>query len=106
MNIGDARGNMGTSVVGETIYLFGGVRDDSTTSFNTIQQFEGVTKVPVVDSGAIHIVPQLTENFFPFLNTDTVKAEIGVDSVLKGNADGHGEEVEAALYKDGAWVTI
>jgi hypothetical protein len=60
----------------------------------------------VVESGTLCIIPKAEANIFPFINTDTVRAEIGVDKVFKGNENNEGEEVEAALYKDGAWTTI
>lgn len=55
---------------------------------------------------ALQIIPGIGANSFPVINESNAKVEIGVNKVYKGNIEGIGEEVEAALYKDGAWTTI
>jgi N-acetylneuraminic acid mutarotase len=90
----------GYALVGTKVYLIGGY------GVTAVECFSAKIFKYLVEAGVVHIIPSVSGNLFPFINTDTVKAEIGVDSVLKGNTEGIGEEVEAALYKDGAWVTI
>ena len=93
------------ATVGNAIYLFGGkITGSYNNVLSTIYRFaEGFI---VLSNDTLQIVPGDKTNVFPFINTDAVRAEIGVAEVYKGNADGIGEEVEAALYKDGSWVTI
>lgn len=91
------------AAVGNKVYLLGGYGG---AYFSTIQCFSSTQLALLVASGAVQIVPNTENNIFALINTDTVKAEIGVDKVYKGNAQSIGEEVEAALYKDGAWTNI
>lgn len=51
-------------------------------------------------------IQSASSNKFNIINTDTAQVEIGVNKVYKGNADGIGEEVEAALHNGTSWVTI
>jgi N-acetylneuraminic acid mutarotase len=60
----------------------------------------------LVEENDLLIIPRMESDTFPIINAKSAKIEIGVDSVYKGNEEGKGEEVEAALYKDGAWTTI
>jgi N-acetylneuraminic acid mutarotase len=60
----------------------------------------------VLSSDTLQIVPTPDKNIFNLINTDNMQVEIGVMSVLKGNADGIGEQVEAALHNGTSWVTI
>jgi hypothetical protein len=62
--------------------------------------------VPVVETDTLQVQSTLDKNIFNLINTDTIKAEIGVNAVYKGNADGVGEQVEAALHNGTDWVTI
>jgi N-acetylneuraminic acid mutarotase len=87
------------SCVGDNIYIFGG-------NSNRIIRYSPAIGLMSLDYGTMQIIPNATENIFPFINTDTVRAEIGVEKVYKGNENNEGEPVEAALYKDGAWTTI
>ena len=98
----------GVAYSNNRVYMFGGISytDSYSGKVDTIIRFDPVQYALVLTEGKIQIVPKDNENIFRFINTDTVKAEIGVDKVYKGNADGHGELVEAALYKDGAWTNI
>jgi hypothetical protein len=60
----------------------------------------------LLDSGHLQIFPTTDRNTFPFINTETVKVEIGAREVHVGSLDNESLPVEAALYKDGEWVTI
>lgn len=60
----------------------------------------------LVEENDLLIIPRMESYTFPIINAESAKIEIGVDSVYKGNEEGKGEEVKAALYKDGAWTTI
>lgn len=95
--------SMGCAVYENKIYIFGG--QSSSVRKNTIYRFTTVGKVKLLPENQLQIIPVLY-NTFLLIDTDTVKAEIGAHEVYKGNADGHAEKVEAALYKNGAWKTI
>ena len=100
--------SMTKAIKGETVYLFGAY-DSRTTpvkKHKTIETYTVATPKKRVDTDVLHISPHAEENIFSLINADTVKVEIGVDSVYKGNAEGIGEKVESALYKDGAWTNI
>ena len=97
------------ATIGNKIYAFGGSTSGSTSTMAPIDEvnvFSLATPLPVVSEGTLVIKPKAKDNIFPIINSDVAKVEIGVELVYKGNADGIGEEVEAALYKDGAWTTI
>lgn len=81
---------------GNDIYVFGG------SSLKTINKFSVTHSL---SSGDIEIITA-PQNFFKLINTSTINAEIGIDSVLIGNADNEAENCEAYLYKDNAWVQI
>ena len=93
------------ATVGNAIYLFGGkITSVYNNVLSTIYRFaEGFI---VLSNDTLQIVPGDKTNVFPFINTDAVRAEIGVVEVYKGNENNHAEPVESALYKDGEWVTI
>jgi hypothetical protein len=61
---------------------------------------------PLIVLDNLQIIPTSSSNIFNLINTDTIKAEIGVKAVFKGNADNIGEQVEAALHNGTNWVTI
>lgn len=91
---------------GNVYIFFGGETTDFNNFSTAVYTFKPSGKECVLANGIMCIIPHSTENKTPLINTDTVKVEIGVDKVYKGNADGIGEDVEAALFKDGAWTTI
>lgn len=70
--------------------------------------FEYTPKIGTLalDAGKLQLYPSLSMNLFQFINTPSVKAEMGVEMVHKGNKNNESELVEAALYKDGAWTNI
>jgi hypothetical protein len=83
--------------IGSRIYYFDGL--SSTVSDHTLNTFVVNIDLPenhmlIETSGAGNTV-----RLFPNM-------EIGVKNVYLGNADGKGERVPAALYKDGAWTEI
>ena len=83
--------------IGSRIYYFDGL--SSSASDHTLNTFVVNIDLPenhmlIEASGAGNTV-----RLFPNM-------EIGVKNVYLGNADGKGERVPAALYKDGAWTEI
>lgn len=92
-----------SAAVGEKIYLFGG---GTPVDLSNIIQCFSPDLVSLLENGTLQILPSLTNNTFNLINTDTAQVEIGVNAVYKGNADGIGEQVEAALHNGTSWVTI
>ena len=89
---------MASAVVGANVYLFGG-RGASNVRLGAINRFSVSFALA---QNTLLIEASLTENILNLLSS----VEIGVKNVYKGNADGVGEMVAAALYKDGAWTEI
>jgi hypothetical protein len=94
--------------VGNKTYIFGGSNSGSMTisPIDEVNVYSQATPVPAVEEGALYVKPQTKNNIFPIVRGNGIEVEIGVDTVYKGNAEGIGETVEAALYKDGEWVSI
>lgn len=95
--------------VGSKLYILPGYKHSnmySTDALTGVYTFKPPVTDCEIDAGTLLIVPQIEYNTFQLINADSAKVEIGVDSVFKGNAEGKGEPVEAALYKDGAWKTL
>lgn len=101
------------ATVGNKFYRFGGTVGGS--SANTINDYDAINSasvfinaslVPLVNDGSLYVKPSTEENIFPIVKAGGMSVEIGVDTVYMGNAEGIGEPVEAALYKDGEWTTI
>lgn len=88
--------SMGAINVGNDIYLFGG------NGMSTINKFSLTHDLA---QNNIEIITAY-KNFFNIVNTDTMQVEIGVDSVLIGNADNQAENCEAYLYKNEQWTQI
>ena len=93
------KGVHSAGTVGETCYIFGG------QNTNAIDEFKPNLTVSVAQNN-LHLLSAMGNNKFNLINTDTIQAEIGVSKVYKGNADGIGEQVEAALHNGTSWVTI
>lgn len=89
--------NVASVAVGNNIYLFGG--HVSGGAVDTINRF---AVLALLAENNLLIMTHITDNLFNLLPS----VEIGVKNVYKGNADGVGEPVAAALYKDGAWTEI
>ena len=85
--------SLAPAAIGFNVYLLGGNGHDGIHKFFVALNLE---------KGNLLIVASLTKNVFNLLPS----VEIGVDKVYKGNEDGNGEIVSAALYKDGAWEDI
>lgn len=85
--------------IGNTVFV--GVTTTNTTTpfFNLLPLNIGNIQVP---QDNVCIVTQSNKNL---VNVSS-GVSIGVRKVYRGNANGVGEVVEAALYNDGAWVTI
>lgn len=92
---------MGVAVVGASAYLVGGV--NGSTYLNAIHRFTASFALP---QNRMLIEASLTDNLVELVTEGDTSAEIGVANVYLGNADGIGEKVAAAIYKDGAWVEI
>jgi hypothetical protein len=96
--------DIGVGVVGNDAYLFGGSAFPNLSKAISVYTASG--KNVVVEDGKLFIYSNLEKNLFSLVNTDSINVEIGVSNVYKGNADGIGEQVETALYKDGTWTNI
>lgn len=90
--------NWGTPAasVGSKIYVFDGHSSASDCTLNTFHVHIDLPEnhMLIETSGAGNTV-----RLFPNM-------EVGVKNVYLGNAEGKGERVPAALYKDGAWTEI
>lgn len=96
-NIPTAASAITASVIGGKIYLFGGFVSGATLS--QINVF--IITLPLTANNLL-IDASGSNNLFNLLPN----VELGVNSVYLGNAEGNGELVEAALYKDGVWADI
>ena len=103
-------GFMPSSVsIGDKIYMFGGKAEaniNSNTYIDKIHLYSQESFAPLVQEGTLYVKQTTEDNVFPVVNAGGMAVEVGVDTVYKGNAEGIGEPVEAAIYKDGAWTTI
>lgn len=91
------------------LYIFYGSHNNNLTPTNirkNVHEFRLAVTEVLLDNGTMKIKTTAEKNHFDLINTDTARVEIGVDAIYKGNADGIGDPVESALYKDGEWVTI
>ena len=83
------------SVVNDIVYVF----------YETeVAAFKLPTDI-LLDTNTLQI-QSASSNKFNLINTDTAQVEIGVNAVYKGNSEGIGELVEAALHNGTSWVTI
>lgn len=57
-------------------------------------------------NGKLQLVSHNSDNIFRIVNTPKYNVEIGVKEAYKGNENNRGDQVEIALYKNGAWTTI
>lgn len=97
------------ATVGNKIYCFGGSTLAAYTDYNPVDEvnvYSLATPAPSIPSGSLYVKPSTEDNIFPVVNSDGMSVEIGVDTVYKGNAEGIGEPVEAALYNGNEWQTI
>ena len=97
--------------VGNKMFMFGGY--DSTessppasTASDSVLTFMLDAYAPLVETGLLYVTSHTDVNLWSILKTDSMNVEIGIDSVYKGNDEGIGEEVEAALYKNNTWTNI
>ena len=72
---------------------------------NNVYAFIEGTDFPLARN-SLQIVTSETENIFPVVKTRGIDVSVGVNSVFKGNSDGVGEKIDAALYADDNWVII
>lgn len=85
---------------GNEIYLFGGY--SSSGYLNTTNLFSLTHELT---HNNIEVITDY-KNFFNIINTDIMKIEIGVNSVLIGNAENQAENCEAYLHQNDTWVQI
>lgn len=90
-------------VLDNSVWLYCGL-DGYSNSSNTILFTFGMSVILSAD--ILQVQSTLDRNIFNLLNTDNMKVKMGVNAVFKGNADGIGEQVEAALHNGTSWVTI
>ena len=84
------------AAIGSKIYVFDGYSGSTDHNVNTfVVNIDLPENHVLIEAGGSGDMMSL----FPNL-------EIGVKNVYLGNADGKGEKVPAAVYKDGAWVEI
>jgi hypothetical protein len=99
ISITNDRGDLGGAGIGNKIYIFGGY---GSSRVNTINKF--IVSKDLTQNNIEVITTD--KNFFNVVNTDTMKVETGVNSVLIGNAENQAENCEAYLYQNDAWVQI
>jgi hypothetical protein len=91
------------------IYVFYGYKLNNMTSSNGITDvitFETAGSELLIPSGTLQISLHKSKNIFSLIDNETMKIDIGVDKVYKGNSDGVGEQVETAIYQNDSWTTI
>ena len=91
---------MGCISYGNIIYLFGGY--SSGGYLNTINQFSLAHELT---QNNIEVITDY-KNFFNIIDTEIMKIEIGVNSVLIGNAENQAENCEAYLHQNDTWIQI
>lgn len=94
---------VGLAKVDDTIYIMGGLTSGTSSTPNVVSFVPGM--VMAVATNELFILSAL-QNYFSIVKTDNIDVELGISGVFKGNADGIGEEVEAALHNGTSWVTI
>ena len=95
--------NYGVAKVGHKFYTFGGNDGVSNVPKSDIYGFS--VGVPL-ESGTLAIIQSPNSNVFPIISSESVCFYIGIDTIYKGNSDGVGEKVTAALYINDEWTTI
>ena len=97
----------GVAQIDRKIYIlcgYGGA--NYSTRFDDINVFQYALFMAKVAENVLQIVTQKESNIFSIINTEAVKVEVGIETVYKGNAEGYGEQVVKAVYKDGVWTII
>ena len=94
----ETAGYIAAAVVGTKVYLFGG-RYGNYGYKKTIYIFDTFFALPTNTMLIEATIGKNLVNLMPNI-------ELGINNVYIGNADGNGERVAAALYKDGAWTEI
>lgn len=93
---------------GDSIYLFNGYlgsSDNSTKNTDVYKFCPGEEKI-LLPKNALCIKTTTGAIEVPIINSDSLKVEAGVFVALKGNENGEGEAVDAAIYKDEKWINI
>jgi hypothetical protein len=88
--------------VGGKVYLFGGYSAGKIV-LSAVNAFVTILSL---EHDHMMVETSFTDNLIELIVDDTVTVEIGVANVYRGSVDDVSERVEAAVYKDGAWVEI
>lgn len=94
----------GIATLDKSFYLFGGY----TVNGSSASPQDDIHKIDIelaLESGKLQLQSDLYRNQFNILNGD-ITVEMGVCSAYLGNSNNVGEQVEALLYKNGAWTQI
>ena len=91
---------------GDSLYLFNGHKDYSSTKIMDVYKFRPGDEKILVPKNAMNINTAAGIDEVLLADSDSLKVEAGVSCVLKGNENGEGEVVEAAIYKDEKWMNI
>ena len=91
-----ATSSMGCDIYGCDIYLLGGM------SLNTINKFSITHELA---ENNIEVVTGF-KNYFNVVNTGNMKVQVGIDSVLIGNAENQAKNCDAFLHNGTDWQQI
>ena len=93
--------NIASETYGNEIYLFGGC-------IGANKQINTISKFSLTHDLAENNIEVITayKNFFNIINSNSMKVEIGVDSVLIGNEENHAKVCEAYLHNGTDWQQI
>ena len=91
--------------IGDDVHIVFGDNGNSTHMANVF-----IFKTPsfrrILPHGHMQIDPSISSNKFMMMDRGSIQVETGVNMVLKGNENDAAEPVDAALYKNDAWVNI
>ena len=91
--------------IGDDVHIVFGDNGNSTSMANVF-----IFKTPsfrrILPHGHMQLDPSISSNKFMMMDRGSIQVEMGVNMVLKGNENDAAEPVDAALYKNDAWVNI
>ena len=93
---------MASEQIGNNVYFFGGSNGHYQTGYNTISKFSLTHELA---ENNIEVITAY-KNFFNAINSNSMKLEIGVDSVLIGNAENQATNCDAFLHNGTEWQQI
>lgn len=91
------------ATLGAEVCIIGGKPEQASGYLSTIHKF--VASAPLA-ADTVKIEASLADNVVNLFAGDDASVEIGIANVYCGNDKGYAEKVPAAVYKDGAWVSI